>query len=462
MALRHQAAVRRQQEAARTVAQPPVAIPPRPPVVRYPVDPVPRYPVARGSEALAAGPVVRYPIARGSEAFSAGPVVRYPVRAPAPAPSHAPAVPFGRPSVPLPSVTVPLPTAPPFLARRPALGHPVPRFVPLDASPCDTAAIVYQEEAAWFEAALARHIIDRRPEVARQMRTVACAAWHMVSAIDPARTSKFAETNRIQQGAVGDDPGALRRVAESGNLRETVAFLLAGERNGAFRGLSDFGSTGLLQQQRAKREKHPVKLQRRLARDVHPPLSADEKRFASSLTANGERYVEWCRGDQFITLPSSASPHHDAEPSGGLVGTGLSGSTMALLEIAKVAQDKGARHIDLELVRLAAIAVFVEHGHHTAHEVLSSAEMWAAHTHSSNKLTYDNSYRRYRSIAPLTERELRGIGKSSRFPDELMGEVTSAAMRHPVPAAYAAPRYSAQSVPIAYRANETGYAGLRR
>ncbi|MGW0872157.1 hypothetical protein ACWD3Z_16905 [Streptomyces sp. NPDC002740] len=354
------------------------------------------------------------------------------------------------------------PAPPP--AQRPALGRPAPRFVPEDASACDTAAIAYQKEAVVFEAALARYIIDRRPDVTRQMRTVACAAWGMASAIDPGRIGTFAETDAAQPGAVGDDPGALLRVARSGNLRETVAFLLAGQRTGAFNGLSKFECLESLNPQRAKRVRQPVELQRRTARDVHPPLSADESRFAARSTMSGDRFVEWYRGEQFLSLPASDSSHQKAEPTGGLVGTGLSGSTMTLLEIAKLAQDRGVPNIDLELVRLAALAVYVEHGHHTVHEVLASAQMWAAHANAGNKLTYDDDYRRYRSIAPLTEQELRGVARSSRFPDELMNEAAPAASaaNRPVPAAHSALRQTQQHVPIAHFGNATSHPSVRR
>ncbi|WP_314221006.1 hypothetical protein [Streptomyces zaehneri] len=368
-----------------------------------------------------------------------------------------------RPPAPLPPMVTRLQPAP-APARREPLGRPAPPFTPQDASACDIAAIEYQKEAELFEAALARYIIYRRSDVTAQMRTVACAAWNMARTIDPARTTTFAETNAAQPGAVGSDPGALWRVACSGNVRETVAFLLAGQRAGAFNGLSDFRFLTSLDPQRAKRVKQPVELQRRMAQDVHPPLSADETRFASRSTMNGDRFVEWCRGEQFLSLPASDSSHQNAEPTGGLVGTGLSGSTMTLLEIARLAQDQGVRNIDLELVRLAAIAVFVEHGHHTVHECLTSAQMWAAHTNAGNKLTYDNDYLRYRSIAPLTERELRGVARSARFPDESMNETAPAASaaNHPVPAGHSVLRQTRQHVPVAYRGNESGHAGVRR
>ncbi|MEU2339040.1 hypothetical protein ABZ608_36675 [Streptomyces sp. NPDC013172] len=138
---------------------------------------------------------------------------------------------------------------------------------------------------------------------------------------------------------------------------------------------------------------------------------------------------------------------------------------MVLLEIAKLAQDRGVRDIDLELVRLAAIAAFVEHGHHTVHEVLTSAQMWAAHANVGDKLTYDNSYRRYRSISPLTEPELRGVVPSSRFPDERMNkpDFSASAARHPAPAAPSTLLHPQQAVPAVRRhANEMNQASVRR
>ncbi|MFJ3497777.1 hypothetical protein ACIPPJ_29890 [Streptomyces sp. NPDC086091] len=312
------------------------------------------------------------------------------------------------------------------------------------------AAIAYQKEAALFEVALARYIIDGRPDVTAQMRVVAAAAWHMASAIDPARIHTFAETDATQPGAVGSDPNALWQVVCFGNLRETVAFLLAGQRAGAFNNLSDFEFLGSLDQQRANRVMQPVELRHKSTGDVHPPLSEREIAFASHRMRGGEQHVTWRQGDQFISLPAADFSHMSAEPTGGLIGTGFSGSTMALLEIARLAREQGGYKINLELVRLAAIAIFVENGHHTAHEVLASAQMWADFTHLRPELTYENTYRRYRAIAPLTERELRGVARSSRFPDELMSEAApaAAAANHPVPPYHSAPRDLRQPVPV--------------
>lgn len=294
------------------------------------------------------------------------------------------------------------------------------RFVPCDASPCDNAAITYQREAEYFDAALARHIINHRPEVTHQMRKVAWAAWNLVRKTDPARLTKFGEDNADHAGAVGCNLKVLEKVALSGNLRETVGFLLTGERNKAFKRLTKFSSRKLLEEHRADRQKVPVVPQRKLLSEVCPPLSEAESRGSLQSSPDSPSYVEWRRGEQFLTLRLTNQIHVNAEPTGGLVTTGLSGSAMVLLQIAQLAKDQGTEGIDLELVRLAALAVFVEHGHHTAHEVLLSAHMWAVDTGSAQKLPYDDTYRRYRSISPLTEKELRNVARNSQFPDELM------------------------------------------
>jgi hypothetical protein len=312
------------------------------------------------------------------------------------------------------------------------------RFAPAD--PADLELVAFQREATRFERRLGVYLVQH-PRVVEEVAKFARIAWeripreerHMFGVEDPKLT-----------GAVGCDYQALQEVALEGNIREQSLFLRTGMRQK--------GIWGLFAQYTGRpcevpselsaalvgwEDCHPVVLEPAIAtfREILPP-----SRREAVFSDNG---AMWQSGEQKKTmafLPSSASgerlpfdartfregPHLTAERTGGLVAAGISGTTWRMLHYAEVANAVWEAGLDLPWFRLAVIGGQLACGHHTLHEVLTTADMWAreegySHIRAHLGFEYHDNWGRYRHLAPLTERELREhVALGGLFPDELV------------------------------------------
>ncbi|MEK8171913.1 hypothetical protein NKH77_28815 [Streptomyces sp. M19] len=121
------------------------------------------------------------------------------------------------------------------------------------------------------------------------------------------------------------------------------------------------------------------------------------------------------------------SPHALAQPTGAMLMTGTSGSVYNLLDAAEAANEQWGAGLDLRWIRLAAIGWLLANRHHTLHEVLAGAQLWAREPgHPERRalgFDYDDSVTRYNELGPLSEEELReGAALGGRFPDERVHE----------------------------------------
>ncbi|MFD4395793.1 hypothetical protein [Kitasatospora sp. NPDC058478] len=165
-------------------------------------------------------------------------------------------------------------------------------------------------------------------------------------------------------------------------------------------------------------------------RDVRPSLSRDE--WYSAVDKDGR--LGWQPGAKSAYYKLKSELHEGAHLSGGLASTGTSGTAYGLLQAAeairKAAEKQGIKDfaVDNQLLRLALLGWMLESDDHTFHEIMAGCRLY------DEGLAYDESYFRYRSLAPLTEDELRNeVAPDRRFPDEHLGDWAPASAVHEQP-----------------------------
>ncbi|MFK4107076.1 hypothetical protein ACI2L1_45070, partial [Streptomyces sp. NPDC019531] len=333
--------------------------------------------------------------------------------------------------------------------------------------------IRYLEEAEFFENNLAVHLIQLK-EVNEEFGKMTRAAWrHAMSAGADLRL--FGTSNAGQPGAVGNYWVDLARVANSGSLRERMAFM--------FEGLSSQLIPNLLGGPEQRPQKlmdqyeirdHPanrapdvwVRLEEAEARytaakravqsgrqdliahlpalkvayqqavegvgtgipvdDVRPPLSEAEREFIG-----GRETLPWVYATSYINMPLWVDLHPASEDTGGLVRTGISGSTYRFMHHAIRMNQQWGLNLDLGLVRLGVLSgqlprpfrhetEVARGGHHTFHEVMLGAQIALDELPGHDPaLDYADDLYRYRNIHPLTEDDLReNVARDGKFPDE--------------------------------------------
>ncbi|MGW5336812.1 hypothetical protein, partial [Streptomyces bauhiniae] len=297
----------------------------------------------------------------------------------------------------------------------------------LEASACDMQAISYLEAAEIFEKRFARYVIRERPDVLDHMRELASAAWQLAAKGERKNSTKyrerFATPVNIIPGSIGGNLSDLENVTRNGNLREVTALIFSGGVNGAFNKTFEIGRLPQLEEQRRRRVKKSERAPSYAeASKVQPPLSAAEKRHATVRDKFNVRRVTWLRGDQYAELRASDPMHQAGEETGALVGPGLSGTTVVMLDVAQGVSTLTGYRADYRMIRLAAAAVLIEVGHHTLHEVMQTAKLWGVERGVSGLDDYRDDLLRYRSIEPLTHNELNRIS-GGVFPDQAMGSI---------------------------------------
>ncbi|MGW2520808.1 hypothetical protein ACWC09_28075 [Streptomyces sp. NPDC001617] len=306
------------------------------------------------------------------------------------------------------------------------------------ASAADMERLAFQREAERFERRLGSYLAQR-PEAQRQVATLARLAWEKA---DPEQRHKFGVGSEQEYavGAVGRNLEALEEVAYHGNIREQMVFLYVGMKADVMAGLDRWvepTAKQLGERRELWQEAFPDVLEpRHVDYPSAVPLSDRERAW----TDDGEA---WLGGEQLHAarhlpvdeqgLPTTydeqtlfSGPHATAQQSGGLIMSGISGSTWSLLDLAARANIAWDAGIDLRWFRLAVVGNMLASGHHTLHEVLQAAERWAdtaEHLPNGAELgfEYHDNWERYRHLGPLTEQELRDhVADDGLFPDELV------------------------------------------
>ncbi|MGW3461204.1 hypothetical protein ACWDE9_17160 [Streptomyces olivaceoviridis] len=307
--------------------------------------------------------------------------------------------------------------------------HSAPQTGALSPNPVqaatDLAAIRYAEASAEFENNLGRYLVQH-PRALRSLREVAKAVWEVLEEHNPDRLPLLGSTSRSMAGSVGRDVGVLREVIRSGNVRELATMLFNASNAQALRshiplpGYSDFPE---IQHERSWRRNRDDDSPQLRPEDVVPPLSDAERALAVRSDASGREYLHWFRAADTSHLPVEAPLHTQGQNTGALVATGTSGSMTLLLEMAWRLQVHTGQNFDLDGLRLGLLGHSLVLGHHSLHELLRSAAYWdSVHGHRYG-FRYDDSWSRYRQLAPLTENELREhVARDGRFPDEIARE----------------------------------------
>jgi hypothetical protein len=314
-------------------------------------------------------------------------------------------------------------------------------LAPVDrADRADLELVAYQREATRFERKLGAYLVQH-PKAMAEVAKFARTAWERIPREERYR---FGIDDPKLAGAVGHDYQVLEEVALKGNIREQFLFLRVAASQKKERGLfaqytghSCEVPSELNSDQKCWDDYHPVVPEPAMStfRKILPP-SRREAAFSGEGTL-------WQSGETqraMAFLPSSAGgkrlpfddrtfqegPHITAQRTGGLVTTGISGTTWRMLHYAEAANAVWKAGLDLRWIRLALIGHYLAAGHHTLHEVLTAADMWAreeGHSHLRAYLgfEYHDNWGRYRHLTPLTERELREhVALGGLFPDELV------------------------------------------
>ena len=316
-----------------------------------------------------------------------------------------------------------------------------------DASRWIERHLVYVQKAAEFERALAPYLAGR-PDVNEQVRVLVEAVWSRTTSDEQRR--RFGTTDPRVAGMVGTDPQVLRRVVESGNLRERLALLYFGltskenslmiaemlgvqlKRSPQIQAERKHRTDSTYARDRLANVEQEVKARTDLdaaAKShliyqkteelmltgdhpdaVYPPLSQDER----NAVVDDRGRLRWAPAENYYGVGMSSGLQLQAQMTGGLVMTGTSsGGSFVLVQAVKEMQRRWGVQVDLGLLRLALLAWEIPTRNHTFHELMRGAQL------GDSTLTYRDSWDRYRHLAPLSEQELRQhVAPDGMFPEE--------------------------------------------
>lgn len=288
--------------------------------------------------------------------------------------------------------------------------------------------IAYQEAAEHFEqqlGALAAQHQGAAAEVAKLVQKI----WELFP--DDKDRAKFGTRQTSITGMVGPEIDMVRRVVETGNLREHLAFLYNGYTGRVLEkkfGKKAFERPEELEGERNQRRERGLGKEsttRMNPLDAQPPLS--EREWYGAVDKDGK--LGWEPGERLYEMKTYHAPNDKvlknpdaipapfeqlAEITGALTKTGTSGTAYGFLQAAAAVCKETGLTINLPLFRLALLGGMLPVGDHTFHEIMMAGKQF------DPSLAYDNSHRRYRTLAPLDEQTLRSLCKDQKFPDELL------------------------------------------
>ncbi|MEU8718450.1 hypothetical protein AB0C83_41340, partial [Streptomyces sp. NPDC048663] len=300
--------------------------------------------------------------------------------------------------------------------------------------PADLRRLRYQHEAETYERRLGEYLSEHTDAVG-QMALFARITWEHTP---PAMRTGLGTLQKIVPGAVGLDQQVLEHVVKNGNFREHSTLVWNALRYGVFHtllGTPTAPPPAITQARRWRGAPQDGPVIRRDPSIIRPALSPEESAFSP----NG---ATWKSGEQQSSVnhapPSRTdgdsrpltfedSPHVAAQPTGGLLMTGISGTVYSLLDAAEGANERWGAGLDLQWVRLALIGGMLTNRDHTLHELLPATELWANdEAHPKRRelgFDYDDNWGRYHRLVPLSEEELREhVAVGGRFPDERVDE----------------------------------------
>ncbi|MEV4047988.1 hypothetical protein [Streptomyces sp. NPDC049744] len=282
--------------------------------------------------------------------------------------------------------------------------------------------IRYRDAALAFEFELGRYLAGQL-ELNELAGQILKAVWDKA---DDAQRARMGSNDAWSAGAVGTDRAELRRVVDSGNLRERQNMIRNADTNHVFGEL--FGTPTWHQELTAewdsqvRRDSKREKLTDLSPEKAVPPLSAAERRISVSPEGPEGRLL-WWPGSSTREIKLSSPTQRSADATGGVVFAGTSNTTYVNFYVVDTLVKAGALpSVDWQKMRLLMLATMLpvgRPGHHTFHEVMRGAALAEEKFLGGNVLHYQDDWGRYRNLAPLTEEELRThVAIDGRFPDE--------------------------------------------
>lgn len=283
-----------------------------------------------------------------------------------------------------------------------------------DAEEWEIEAIQYADLAAQFERNIG--IYCSRSERAHiAIRNLVSAVWKMFSG----EVKDLLELGSKRPGVTGgvwSELQLLQGIVDSGNLREQLSLLYNGYANRLFEKLNDnkrLERPDFFIKEREDRRPTGIKNKKT---DQNPLSTTPELSRAEWLTAvNKEGMLTWEPGEKVFEFQMKSEFQKMSENIGALVMTGASGTAYGILQSAKLIGEKHGFEPDLLGVRIGLLGWMIPARDHTFHEIMTACALF------DSKLTYQDGYRRYRSLLPFNEEELRNeVAPNKMFPDEML------------------------------------------
>lgn len=291
----------------------------------------------------------------------------------------------------------------------------------------DFGKVRYSQSAEVFERNLGIYLATH-PDANHAASQMCSGLWTLFQEQKRTDVERFGRDDAGSAGSIGLDKFQLSLVPAQGNLRERLTWVLAAIRNGVAgellvaanlrkKKIPKFHDPKKERLEEHRKEVANQELRRTTTRPLdvqHPPLSANEQKFGVSKAGA----LQWEPGGRSIDYKMSTPYQLQAERELRLVSAGPSGSAFAMLYVA--------HHlgVNLQHARLALLTWMLTVGDHTFDEIMEGCAIWAQKK-AVPGLDYKDraSPRRYRSIAPLTEYELRRfVCEDEEFPDEHLTE----------------------------------------
>ncbi|MFJ3763030.1 hypothetical protein [Streptomyces sp. NPDC090080] len=298
----------------------------------------------------------------------------------------------------------------------------------------DAIGIRYAEAAAEFDQRLGEYLVQR-PEAVDELRYAVSMVWNLIAErSSKSYRSRLRNLSSMGQpikndgamvpGTVGQNFEVLAQAAQMGNGRELalMLFSIVSEQNilGRFIELPHYGNFPWLLVERQDRVVSQEQAGKVIpAESIVPPPSDREMDAAGHTDSDGRAYITWASGGSYLSMPMGSDFQQRSERTGGLVAAGSSGSLLLILESLYRLQPVLGVSFNMPEIRLGLIGANLVAGHHTAHELISTSAQWH-HAQEYGFSYHDVWWDRYRSLAPITEAELReNVATDSLFPDEI-------------------------------------------
>lgn len=282
-----------------------------------------------------------------------------------------------------------------------------------DAEIWQREAIKYAELASQYERNLGVYCAGA--SIAKSaVESLVMAVWNIFSA----ETNDLLKLGAKRPGVTGgvwSELQLLKQVVESGNLREQLSILYNGYSNRLFEKLNDnkpIKRPDFFKKEREDRRSTGIKDKKT---DQNPFRAVPELSHAEWLTSvNKDGRLTWEPGEKVYEFQMQSNFQRMAENTGALVMTGTSGTAYGILQSAELIGKRAQIKPDFLGLRIALLGWMLPARDHTYHEIMTACALF------DPNLEYQDGYKRYRSLLPFNESELRKIGPNGQFPDEVI------------------------------------------